>query len=284
MARELQKKGVSVGIVSRGYKGREEKRGGVLSDGEMIYLTPDEAGDEPFMLAKRLSGIPLLVGKDRYAMGRYARDRFGLDVLILDDGFQHLGLKRDLDIVLIDARRGFGNGRLFPRGPLREPLRGLRRASILVLSKAEPSHPSGDIEGVLRDLVPAVPLYHSRYRSVSLAEVASGKVFPPQFVRGKRVLAFAGIADPRYFVHLLRELGADVVKAVHFPDHYHYAPRDVRMIRDYGDKAEVFVTTEKDYVKLQRIPLGALPLFILNIEQEISEEAFYQMVHSAVSS
>ncbi|MBW2038883.1 MAG: tetraacyldisaccharide 4'-kinase [Deltaproteobacteria bacterium] len=283
LAGELRKRGVKAGILSRGYKGLKERKGGVLSDGEKIYLTPAEAGDEPFMLAKMLSGVPLLVGKNRYAMGLYAHEKFGIDVLILDDGFQHLGIKRDLDIVLIDARSGFGNGCLFPRGPLREPLRGLRRASLFVLSKAEPSQPLGEIEGILRDLAPAVPLYHSRYKPIYLLEAASGKIFPPQFVHGKRILAFAGIADPEYFIYLLQGLGAAVVKEVRFPDHHNYAPKDLRMMREYIDKVEVFVTTEKDFVKLQKIPLDDLPLLILGIAQEILEaEAFYQTVLSAL--
>ncbi len=141
LARELRKRGITVGILSRGYKGMKEKIGGVVSDGKRILLTPAEAGDEPFMLARQLSDIPVFVGKKRYAMGTYAHKRFGMDCLILDDGFQHLGIKRDADIVLIDARRRFGNGRLFPRGPLREPLRCLRRASLLVLTALTPRQP-----------------------------------------------------------------------------------------------------------------------------------------------
>lgn len=285
LARGIQKNGVRVGIVSRGYKGLKEDEGGVLSDGGNIYMTPAEAGDEPFMLAKMLVDVPVLVGRNRYEVGFYAYERFGLDVLILDDGFQHLGIKRDLDIVLIDTRRGFGNGHLFPRGPLREPLRGLRRASFLVLSKTDSSKPMGKIEGVLRDLAPAVPLCHSRYKPDYLMEASSGRVFPPQFVQGKKTVAFAGIADPDYFIYLLEELGAEMVKEVRFPDHHRYASKDLRMMREYRDIAEVFVTTEKDYVKLQDIPFGNLPLFILGVEQEIlEEEAFFRTVLSALLS
>ena len=204
LARELLKQGMHVGILSRGYKGLKERTGGVLSDGTRIYLTPAEAGDEPCMLAQMLSGVPVLVGKKRYEMGIHAYERFGIDVLILDDGFQHLRIKRDVDIALIDAQRGFGNGRLFPRGPLREPLRCLRRASMLILTKAEPSQPLDAIEGVLRSYAPAIPLYHSRYKPIALVEGGVGKVWPPQFIQGKKVLAFSGIADPSYFVYLLQ--------------------------------------------------------------------------------
>lgn len=281
LARELLKQGMHVGILSRGYKGSKEKHGGVLSDGTRIYLTPAEAGDEPFMLAQMLSGVPVLVGKKRYEMGIHAHERFGLDVLILDDGFQHLRIKRDVDIVLIDAQRGFGNGRLFPRGPLREPLRCLRRASMFILTKAEPPQSLDAIEGVLRHYAPAIPRYHSRYKPIALMEGGVGKVLPPQFIEGKKVLAFAGIADPGYFVYLLQGLGAKVVHEMHFSDHHQYTPEDMRILGEYKDTVDCYVTTEKDYVRLQAIPLNDLPIFVLTIEQEISEEGFYQSMLSS---
>jgi tetraacyldisaccharide 4'-kinase len=221
-----------------------------------------------------------LVGKKRYEMGMHAYKRFGVDVLILDDGFQHLKVKREVDIVLIDTRRGFGNGWLFPRGPLREPLRCLRRASLFVLTKTEAAQQLDEITGVLRSHAPAVPLYHSRYKPVSLVEAATGKTFPPQSVHGKRVLAFAGVADPDYFVHVLKGLGADIVRTLYLPDHYQYTPENIRTIGAYRDTVDLYVTTEKDYVKLQGIPLENIPLFVLTIEQEILEEAFYQSVIS----
>jgi tetraacyldisaccharide 4'-kinase len=284
LAKELLKRGIAVGILSRGYKGLKEKQGGIVSDGKRTYLTPDEAGDEPFMLARQLSGVPVLVGKKRYAMGIYAHERFGMDVLILDDGFQHLGVKRDVDIVLIDARRGFGNGRLFPRGPLREPLRCLSRASMLVLTKAGSSQTLAAIEGILRSHAPAALVYHSRYKPAFLLEAASGKIVPPQAVGGKRVFVFAGIADPEYFVYLLKELGADVVEEIHFPDHYNYELADLMMLRKQVKRVDLYVTTEKDFVKLQRLPLDDIPLYVLGIEQEMVEAQFYQEIISAISA
>ena len=283
LARELQQRGLNVGILSRGYKGMREKTGGIISDGTRLYLTPAEAGDEPFMLATMLSDVPVLVGKKRYAMGIQAHKKFGIDVLILDDGFQHFRIKRDVDIVLIDSRHGFGNGRLFPRGPLREPLRCLRRASMLLLTKTEPTQSFDELEGALRFHAPAIPHYHSRYKPVSLLGAASGKKFPPQFVQGKRILAFAGIADPGYFVYLLKDLGADVEQEIHFSDHYNYKLKDVIMMREHKDKVDLFITTEKDFVKLQRYPLDDLPLYVLIIEQEIFEESFYPKIVSALS-
>jgi tetraacyldisaccharide 4'-kinase len=292
LAGELLKRGITVGILSRGYKGTREGHGGVVSDGTRIHLTPAEAGDEPFMLARLLSGVPVLVGKKRYPMGIYAHERFGMDCLILDDGFQHLGLKRDVDIVLIDGRRGFGNGRLFPRGPRREPLRCLGRASMLVLTKAGPSPTLAALEGILRHHAPAAPLYHSRYKPAFLREAASGKRVSLQAVCGKRVFAFAGIADPAYFVYLLKELGADLsllsgsCVGVNLtpPPHYSYELADISMLREQGKTVDLSITTEKDFVKLQRLPLEDMPLYILGIEQEIIEAQFYQELISAISS
>jgi tetraacyldisaccharide 4'-kinase len=284
LAKELQKRGITVGILSRGYKGIREKAGGVVSDGKQIRLTPVEAGDEPFLLASKLAGVPVVVGKKRYAMGISAHEQFGMDCLILDDGFQHLGVQRDTDIVLIDARRGFGNNRLFPRGPLREPLRSLRRASMLLLTKTAAPQTHTALEKELRTHAPAVPLYHSRYKPAYLLEAATGRSLSPAAVSGKRVFAFAGVADPEYFVHLLKELGASVVKAIYFPDHYAYELADLTMLRAQGKRADVFITTEKDFVKLQRLPLHDIPLYILGIEQEIVEEKFFQELVAAISS
>jgi tetraacyldisaccharide 4'-kinase len=255
-----------------------------VTDGKRIFLTSIEAGDEPFMLATMLSDIPVLVGKKRYEMGIYAHEKFAFDVLILDDGFQHLMLKRDVDIVLIDAKNGFGNGYLFPRGPLREPLGGLRRASALILTKAEPSTPLNEIEGSLRCYAPSVPLYHSRYTPNFIREAATGKRFPPHIIQGKKVFAFTGIADPGYFMYLLKELGADVVHEIHFPDHYTYNSTDIMMMRNYSTTVDLFVTTEKDFVKLHGFPLNDMRLYILDIKQEIIEKDFYHTVFSSLTS
>lgn len=284
LAQQLHKRGMRVGILSRGYKGAREKKGGIVTDGKRIFLTSTEAGDEPFMLATMLSGIPVLVGKKRYAMGVYAHERFALDVLILDDGFQHLMLKRDVDIVLIDAKNAFGNGYLFPRGPLREPLGGLHRASALILTKAEPSIPLKEIEELFRCYAPSIPLYHSRYAPNFFREAATGKRFPPHIIREKKVFAFSGIADPEYFIYLLKELGADVVHEIHFPDHYTYDSSDIMMMQKYSTTVDFFVTTEKDFVKLQGFPLNDMRLYILDIKQEILEEAFYHTVFSSLAS
>jgi tetraacyldisaccharide 4'-kinase len=279
LAKELRERGLRAAILSRGYKGAREQTGGIVSDGHRRYLTPAEAGDEPSMLANQLPDVPVLVGKKRYAMGVMACEQFSLDVVILDDGFQHLGVKREVDVVLIDARRGFGNGHLFPRGPLREPLAGLRRASLILLSKAEASGSREEIKKQLRRYTPSIPVYHSHYKAVFLRSV-SGALLTPDALRGKRLIAFAGIADPEYFFLLVERLGADVVKTISLPDHYDYGRDDIAMLRAHGKTVDAFVTTEKDFVKLEQLSLNGIVLYSLGIEHEVMEEDFYQTVVS----
>jgi tetraacyldisaccharide 4'-kinase len=282
LAKELRQRGLRVAILSRGYKGTSERTGGIVSDGEKQYLTPAEAGDEPFMLASQLPEVPVLVGRKRYAMGIKAGERFALDVVILDDGFQHLGVKRDVDLVLIDAHRGFGNGHLFPRGPVREPLASLGRASLIVLTKAEVevSGSQGEIQKQLHRYAPGIPLYHSRYKPLYLHAAVSGTRLTPDWLHGKKVIAFAGIADPRYFFSLVRESGTKLVGTISFPDHYHYEMDDLVMLRARSKGVDAFVTTEKDFVKLQQLPLKEIPLYSLAIEHEVMEKEFYSTILS----
>ena len=135
VAQELKRLGYNTAIVSRGYRGGAEGRGGIVSDGQSIQMGPEQAGDEPFMMARSLSGIPVIVGKNRYAAGMLAVSEFQSDVIVLDDGFQHLRLKRDIDLVLLDRLHPFGNSYLLPRGTLREPISSLERGSACILTR-----------------------------------------------------------------------------------------------------------------------------------------------------
>ncbi|MCP4686641.1 MAG: tetraacyldisaccharide 4'-kinase, partial [Desulfobacterales bacterium] len=137
VARLLQKLGRSPAIISRGYKGGAESAGGVVSDGRAILLGPDASGDEPYLMASALPNIPVLVGKDRFTAGERAIREFHPDVIVLDDAFQHLRLSRDVNLALLDHRRPFGNARLLPRGPLREPLSALSRADAYLITRAD---------------------------------------------------------------------------------------------------------------------------------------------------
>jgi tetraacyldisaccharide 4'-kinase len=267
-----------VAVLSRGYKGKQVS-GAVVSDGRKTLLGPKEAGDEPLLMARNLSGVPVLVGKDRYVTGQMALDRFGVRGILLDDGFQHLSLLRDLDIVLIDSRTGFGDGCLLPRGILREPRSALRRAQVLVLTKVNDLGRCRPLEAKLLEIHPGAEIYHSRYEPLGLAG-PGGEWEPAGDLKGKKVFALSGVADPGYFTALLRECGLQVAGEKIFPDHHPYVPGDLISIRETVNKLDYLVTTEKDMVKLVELETSRLlPLRALRIEVKIREEtAFYERI------
>ncbi|MBW1824898.1 MAG: tetraacyldisaccharide 4'-kinase, partial [Deltaproteobacteria bacterium] len=140
LAQVFKEKGMKTAVLSRGYKGKSPEKVAMVSNGERILLNARDAGDEPFLLSKALPGIPVIIGRDRVLSGQYALEHFSPETILLDDGFQHLKLKRDVDILLIDLQYGFGNGHLLPRGILREPLNNLNRAHLFLLTKRTDSH------------------------------------------------------------------------------------------------------------------------------------------------
>jgi tetraacyldisaccharide 4'-kinase len=277
LARGLMDRGIPVAILSRGYKGKKTS-GPLVSDGQIVFLSPEESGDEPFLMAKSLKGIPVLVGKDRFVTGRMALQRFGVRGLLLDDGYQHLQLYRDLNILLIDSHIGFGDHHLLPRGILREPFSHLRRAHLFLLTKVEHPEKCRPLEAKLREIQPSSPIFHSHYEP-------SGLIGPEEeweelhSLKGKKALVLSGIANPNYFSSLLKKCGMEIVKEAIFPDHHLYTAKDLASLEKQGKGADWFVTTEKDMVKLMRLNIGHLPIRALRIEVRIwEEEEFYQRV------
>ncbi|MFW5854189.1 MAG: tetraacyldisaccharide 4'-kinase, partial [Thermodesulfobacteriota bacterium] len=268
LSRALQRSGYRVAVVSRGYGGRAQKTGGIVSEPGRIRMGPETAGDEPFMMAQTLGKTPVLVGGDRYRSGITALKRFQPEIILLDDGFQHLKLKRDLDLVLLDCRRPVGNGRVLPRGPLREPLTALKRADAFVLTRCAGTAPDRE------DVPPFLPLGKPIFRSVhrpyvhgvfktgqigeagSFEGAESEKLVtepdPDRLLQGRRVFAFSGIADHHSFLHTVHEYGGIPAGHLEFSDHHPYSAQDLariaRSARESG--AEWIVTTEKDFVRL----------------------------------
>ncbi len=269
IAKLLKEEGMDVVVLSRGYGGRMERKLGVVSDGKRILLSPKEAGDEPYMLAQRLEGIPILIGHRRDLSGRYASTQFHSRVAILDDGYQHLGVKRDVDILLVDSQTGFGNGYLFPRGPLREPLNQLRRANLFILTKVEEHDTCGALEERIKSHKENAIIFHSNYRPDYLTDLHRRKRLPLGYIKGRRVVAVSGIFNPAYFRHLLERGGAEVKEEVIFPDHHVYSRKDIPIIQRGLQKAECIVTTEKDAAKLSRVVKGDFPAMSLGISLEI---------------
>ncbi len=220
----LQRAGYRPGIISRGYGGRAAVWPQVLAPNS----DPEEVGDEPVLIARR-AGCPVVVGPDRVAAARTLLAAHRCDVVISDDGLQHQRLARDIEIVVIDGQRRFGNGLLLPAGPLREPVSRLQRADVLITQGA--AH-AGERSMELRD--------------TGLRNLASGKACAPSEFAGKTVHAVAGIGNPGGFFARLRGLGLEV-REHPFPDHYRFRPEDLR----FGDDAPV-IMTEKDAVKCER--------------------------------
>lgn len=277
LARGLMDRGISVAILSRGYK-RKRTSKTLVSDGHITLLSPDESGDEPFLMAESLKGIPILVGKDRFVNGRIALQQFGVHVLLLDDGYQHLKLYRDLNILLIDSSIGFGDYHLLPRGILREPLSYLRRADLFLLTKVEHAEECRLLEEKLRELHPSSPIFHSHYKPLGLIG-PKGEWEDLRTLQGKKVFIFSGIANPSYFSSLLKKCGMEIVTEAIFPDHHLYTKEDLASLEKQGSGADWFVTTEKDMVKMLKLNIGHLPIRALRIEIRIwEEETFYKKV------
>ncbi len=249
LARELANRGVNVGIVSRGY-GRKSRGTVVVSNGKQILADVYESGDEPQLLALKTPGVPVIADEDRSRGCREAERHFDCTALLLDDAFQHHRLHRDVDIVLVNAQVGFGNAYLLPAGPLREPLRALRRASQIVLTHCHSLEQAPELVAQIRRRSSA-PLSCADYTFTGLIS-PSGRRKSVDWLRGKRVVAVAGIANPHSFFQTLTRLEAVVTHTAAFVDHHWYTRRDVarvrRLVRE--TRAQAVVTTEKDLVRL----------------------------------
>jgi len=277
LAAGSMRRGIPVAILSRGYKGNESS-GPLVSDGKTIVLSPEESGDEPFLMAQTLKGVPVLIGKDRFINGQIALRRFNARGLLLDDGYQHLQLHRDLNILLVDSHIGFGDHHLLPRGILREPLAHLRRANLFVLTKVEKIETCKSLEKELHQFHPSSPVFHSRYEPLGLVGPKEEWEEPHSF-KGKKVLALSGVANPEYFSLLLRKCGMEIVSEAIFPDHHHFTNRDLVSIEESSKGVDWIVTTEKDMVKLKKLNIDSLPLRALRVEMKIwEEEEFYKKI------
>jgi tetraacyldisaccharide 4'-kinase len=265
LARELHRRGRKVALASRGYRRRGGERVLVVSDGRFVRADAGSAGDEPMLLAAQAPGVPVLVGRDRGLVGLRALAAFGADVLVLDDGFQHHRLHRDLDVLCLDGRLGLGNRRVLPRGPLREPLRALARADALGVVDG-PLAPED--EALVERLAPGARRFRARRRPAALRPLRGGPGAAPDALAGCDVGLLAALAQPRGFRRTLESLGARVVAERTFPDHHAYRPRDLRGL---GREAPLWVTTEKDAVKITPSWLAGTDVRVLSIALEVEE-------------
>ncbi len=265
----LQRLGFQPVVISRGYGGKSPGPVNIVSDGKRILLDAREAGDEPLLIARTLPGIPVITGAKRALTGRAAIDRFGAQVLICDDAFQHRQIVRDIDIVLLDAAKPLGNGYLLPRGELRESIDGLHRADCLILTRSDTAHRLYPDVAKIVDAT-GIPVFRASHR---LREVIGpeGDIMPQSELRGKKVCAFSGIAKPESFRKLLQEAGAEILSFIDFPDHYAYDGRDLEELENFFRTltADYWVTTEKDAMRLAVHPGFLKKIHVLRMEMAI---------------
>jgi len=258
-------------VVSRGYR-RQSRGVQIVADTSSVRLDAEEAGDEPFLLARRLPGVPVVVGSNRYLAARLAISRFPVTAIVLDDGFQHRTLDKDLEIVMVRARNPWGNGQLLPGGPLREPLSALARAQLIVATGAQGESDLAEVRTTVDGHAPGVPVLAARHRAVECWETERMRPHRLGDLAGARMLAFAGIAAPAGFEATLGELGVETVAFVSFADHYWYKPDDLRRLEERATAlgAVGLVTTEKDWVRLRRLPLPKRPVYVVSVRLELS--------------
>lgn len=277
--------GARPAVVSRGY-GRRSTEVQVVADGRAVLLDAPSAGDEPYLLARRLGSVPVLVGADRYEAGRLAVSRFGVTAVVLDDGFQHRSVVKDLEIVLVRAANPWGNGRLLPAGPLREPFAALARAHLIVVSGAPASDAVERVATVAFRYAPGIPVIAGGHEPVECWEARATMREPATSLAGKRLVGFAGIAWPEGFRRTLEGLGVKLADFEAFPDHVWYRAADLERLagRATAAGAEGLVTTEKDWVRLGALPVPALPLYVLAVRFALrtGEDVFRALLRRAL--
>lgn len=252
LGRILQNSGLKISVLSRGYRGKH--RGGPLlvSDGQQILTNARTAGDEALVIARNLPKALVVVARDRGEGGKWLENRFAVEVHLLDDGFQHLKLHRDLNLLLIDVSNPFAGG-MPPLGHLREPLEAIRRADCVILTRTERGHHYDDLIHQLRQYQPEVPFFQASQEIVSGRDLGQTLSFPIENLNGKNMIAFAGIANPSQFFSLLRRSDLRLMDTLSFPDHHEYKKADLERIktscREKG--VDVCITTEKDAEKLE---------------------------------
>ena len=291
LAREISDMGYRVAILNRGYRAKWRGEVGIVSDGHTLKMDAETAGDEAFMLAKHLPNVPVLIGAQRAVTGRYAIEHFGAEVAILDDGYQHWQLARDMDILLVDAVNVFGNGYLLPRGTLREPLSHIDRADVCLMTKVDQAAPgaiahiwetfrSYNQDGLILESI------HQPRQFVRLSDwyedIAAGGV-PVTEMEGKKVLAVSAIGNPASFEQTLADLGIEMVESMRYPDHHDYGERDMAEVLYRAETlgVEAIVITEKDAVKVPGDVVRAkwrIPMYVISVEVTLQKgrEEFFQ--------
>ena len=286
LARDIRDLGYRVVILNRGYRAKWHGEVGIVSDGKQLHMDAAEAGDEAYMLAKHLPNVPVLIGAQRAVTGQYAIEHFGAEVAILDDGYQHWQLVRDMDILLVDAVNVFGNGHLLPRGTLRESMSHISRADVCLMTKVDQA-----AEGSCEYIRETVHKYNAEAKIVE--SIHQPRCFIPladwyidlagpgvdvTTITGKRVMAVSAIGNPASFERTLKDLGAIIIESLRYPDHHEYTMGEIQDVLQQAEAqgAEAIVITEKDAVK---IPVDvakenwSIPIYVICVEVKFQSGA-----------
>lgn len=273
-------------VLSRGYKGAASGPINVVSDGKDILLDAVLAGDEPRLLAEKLPGVPVLTGKKRFITGKHAIDSLGADHLILDDGFQHMSLKRDIDLVLFSSRKLLGNGRVLPGGDLREPLSALKRADAFVITGIDlsPGDAAKEFITFLNELCPEKPVFAGSYSAeghVLRLHNRKSDSLTIEEIRQMQVYGFCGIAQPDSFQNIMQKAGINLAGFLAFEDHHAYTREDMELLRKncLSSGAKALITTEKDLVKIRDLLPGDFPLLALPLRFHMNSDFDQYLLH-----
>jgi len=286
VAKLVQRIGYRAVVISRGYGGKAETTGGIVSDGRKMRMTAETSGDEPWMIATHLLEIkvPVLVGQNRFVVGLKAVKEFDPNVIIFDDAFQHLKLVRDINLVLLDSQKPLGNHHLLPRGPLREAPSALNRGDAFVLTRSNQTSSAAKTPlpaGVMDQIGRARPVFrtsHSPYIKCVIPghadATAETLTADTNWLKDKKVLAFSGIAANEDFKRTVEGYGCTLCCFRGFADHYRYADSDIQSVIQAAAEAgvQLLVTTEKDYARIaHRTPLP-VTLVVIGIRLDFGED------------
>jgi tetraacyldisaccharide 4'-kinase len=276
IARILLRNGLKPSILTRGY-GRSSKAAMIVIEPGASRPDPREVGDEPAILARLLPEIPVMICADRYHAGQAAEERFGIDVHILDDGFQHLALARDLDLLALDSTQPISDWDLLPAGRQREPVSALRRAQFVVLTRADTTDPS-PLEELLLELHPNAQVFRSRTELLGWTNALTGQAISAGEIQAQKVAAFCAIGNPGAFFGNLRHWGFNLVAEDAFRDHHVYTGEEIRRLVANARKkgAAALLTTQKDAVKFAPDWTPELPLLACQIEAQIIHAASFE--------
>ena len=272
VAQWLQSQGKRIGILSRGYRGTKESTFLLVSDGREVLVDAKEAGDEPFLMAKNCPGVVVAVGSDRFKLGRWVLTQSEIDCFILDDGFQHLGLYRDLNFLLVDGSDSFGLEKLLPAGRLREPLSAAGRATAIVVTRADlmtnPDKICGPLQAAMGRSIDPIRI---EFQPKAISCLSANEKQPISWVSGKGALIFSGIGNALAFRTTVANMGVNILDEIVFPDHWAYAASDLEAVRRrmHQVKASCALTTEKDAVKLAPFIQGGDGIWAVHLRVEV---------------